>query len=152
MIRYKDVNIVLQEIPGEITLVFTITGCSLNCKGCHSSYLWKKGTGNILSDDIIKELICKYKGIISCVLFMGGEWESDLVNKIKLCNSYDLKTALYTGLNLYEVESLNKELLSILSYIKVGRWIEELGGLSSLSTNQRLINLKTGDILNKKVR
>jgi anaerobic ribonucleoside-triphosphate reductase activating protein len=151
MLRYKDTNIVLQEIPGEITLVFTITGCSLNCKGCHSPYLWKKGTGNELSDDFIIELINKYKGIISCVLFMGGEWESDLVNKIKLCNDYGLKTALYTGLNLDEVESSNKELLSVLSYIKVGRWIEELGGLSSITTNQRLINLKTGsDIKIKK--
>lgn len=146
MLRYKDTNIVLQEIPGEITLVFTITGCSLNCKGCHSPYLWKKGTGNELSDDFIIELINKYKGIISCVLFMGGEWESDLVNKIKLCNDYGLKTALYTGLNLDEVESSNKELLSVLSYIKVGRWIEELGGLSSITTNQRLINLKTGSL------
>ncbi len=151
MLRYKDTNIVLQEIPGEITLVFTITGCSLNCKGCHSPYLWKKGTGNELSDDFIIELINKYKGIISCVLFMGGEWESDLVNKIKLCNDYGLKTALYTGLNLDEVESSNKELLTALSYIKVGRWIEELGGLSSITTNQRLINLKTGsDIKIKK--
>jgi anaerobic ribonucleoside-triphosphate reductase activating protein len=151
MLRYKDTNIVLQEIPGEITLVFTITGCSLNCKGCHSPYLWKKGTGNELSDDFIIELINEYKGIISCVLFMGGEWESDLVNKIKLCNDYGLKTALYTGLNLDEVESSNKELLSVLSYIKVGRWIEELGGLSSVTTNQRLINLKTGsDIKIKK--
>ena len=151
MLRYKDTNIVLQEIPGEITLVFTITGCSLNCKGCHSPYLWKKGTGDELSDDFIIELINKYKGIISCVLFMGGEWERDLVNKIKLCNDYGLKTALYTGLNLDEVESSNKELLSVLSYIKVGRWIEELGGLSSITTNQRLINLKTGsDIKIKK--
>ena len=81
---------------------------------------------------------------------MGGEWESDLVNKIKLCNDYGLKTALYTGLNLDEVESSNKELLSVLSYIKVGRWIEELGGLSSITTNQRLINLKTNEVVKMK--
>ena len=151
MLRYKDTNIVLQEIPGEITLVFTITGCSLNCKGCHSPYLWKKGTGNELTNDLLIEQINKYKVIVSCVLFMGGEWEDDLVKKIKLCTDSGLKTALYTGLNLDEVESQNIELLSVLDYIKVGRWIEELGGLSSITTNQRLINLKTGsDIKIKK--
>ena len=150
MLRYKDSNIVFQEIPGEITLVFTITGCSLNCKGCHSPYLWKKGTGNELSDDFIIELINKYKGIVSCVLFMGGEWEDDLVKKIKLCTDSGLKTALYTGLNLDEVESQNIELLSVLDYIKVGRWIEELGGLNSTTTNQRLINLKTNEVVKMK--
>ena len=150
MLRYKDSNIVLQEIPGEITLVFTITGCALNCKGCHSPYLWKKGTGNELTNDLLIEQINKYKGIVSCVLFMGGEWEDDLVKKIKLCTDSGLKTALYTGLNLDEVKSQNIELLSVLDYIKVGRWIEELGGLNSTTTNQRLINLKTNEVVKMK--
>lgn len=81
---------------------------------------------------------------------MGGEWEDDLVKKIKLCTDSGLKTALYTGLNLDEVESQNIELLSVLDYIKVGRWIEELGGLNSTTTNQRLINLKTNEVVKMK--
>ena len=137
--NYKDTNIVLQEIPGEITLVFTITGCSLNCKGCHSPYLWKKGTGNELSDDFIIELINKYKGIISCVQFMGGEWESDyLLELLKLVQLKNLKTCLYTG---KELKDIPKSILQYLTFIKVGPYIEELGGLDSPTTNQRFIIL-----------
>lgn len=138
-LRYKEVNIVLQEIPSEVSLSFTITGCMLNCIGCHSSYLWKKGSGSILTDNLLIDYLLRYKQTISCVLFMGGEWcLDDLLSKIDIIKQHELKVALYTGLNLDEVDS---RLLSSLDYIKVGRWVKEYGGLNSANTNQRLIDL-----------
>lgn len=141
-LRYKDINIVLQEIPDEISLSISITGCQLACKGCHSSYLWKRGSGNILTDDILIDFMNKYSDKISCVLFMGGEWlPSELLHKLKLVNTFGLKTALYTGLDYQEIKDISNELLSELDYIKVGRWVEELGGLDSIKTNQQFIKL-----------
>ena len=39
---YYDFQVVLQEVPGEISLCFSISGCDKHCEGCHSPFLWKK--------------------------------------------------------------------------------------------------------------
>ncbi len=91
-----NTNIVLQEIPNEISLVFNITGCNLKCIGCHSPHLWKQTNGTELTNEIFIDLLNKYKNKVSCILFMGGEWhENELVEKLKLANSSNFSTALY---------------------------------------------------------
>ena len=55
--------------------------------------------------------------------------------------SFNLKTAMYTGL-----EHLEPELLAMLDYYKLGKYDKNLGGLSSPNTNQKLyksLNNKT---------
>ena len=37
---------VLQEVPGEISLALSISGCPLRCKGCHSTETYKTDFGN----------------------------------------------------------------------------------------------------------
>lgn len=144
-IKFKEYSIVLQEIPNEISLVFTVTGCPLACKGCHSSYLWKKNNGIILTDLLFEDILNKYNHTISCVLFMGGEWyKDDLLNKLNMVKKFNIKTALYTGLTMEEID---KDIINDLDYIKVGRWIEQLGGLDSKKTNQKLIDLKKNKLL-----
>ena len=146
MLKFSSYDVVMQEIPNEVSLVFSIVGCKLACKGCHSSYLWDENSGEELTDEVFISLINKYSGLISCVLFMGGEWDEDLVSKLKIAKSLELKTALYTGLPRKKV---NTEIIEQLNFLKTGRWVEKLGGLSSETTNQKLINLQTGEILNK---
>ncbi|GET46081.1 anaerobic ribonucleoside-triphosphate reductase activating protein [Capnocytophaga felis] len=149
MLRYSDYNIVLQEIPNEISLCFTITGCPLACKGCHSEYLWNPNSGGPLTVNLLEKLLDKYEDTISCVLFMGGEWDiQELLDFIAVAKRKDLKTALYTGLNIKQVHRKYPELLQQLDYIKTGKWIPSLGGLDSKTTNQHLLELKTGKILN----
>ncbi|MDO4782938.1 MAG: anaerobic ribonucleoside-triphosphate reductase activating protein [Capnocytophaga felis] len=149
MLRYSDYNIVLQEIPNEISLCFTITGCPLACKGCHSEYLWNPNSGKPLTVDLLEKFLDKYEGTISCVLFMGGEWEiQELLDFIDVAKRKQLKTALYTGLNIKQVHRKYPELLQQLDYIKTGKWIPSLGGLDSKTTNQHLLEITTGKILN----
>jgi len=40
-------------------------------------------------------------------------------------------------------------ILPYLTYLKTGRWQMELGGLESPATNQKFINLHTGEVLNR---
>jgi len=148
-IKFNSYNIVLQEIPNEITLAFEIIGCKLNCKGCHSQHLWDTNKGEVLTDEILLNLLDKYENTISCVLFMGGEWTESLLSKIELVKSKGLKVALYTGLTEKQVFKKYPSLLDKLDFIKYGRWVEELGGLKSVITNQLLMDLKTKEILNK---
>lgn len=147
MLRFSSYDVVMQEIPNEVSLVFSIVGCKLACKGCHSSYLWDENSGNELTDEILIHLLNKYENRISCILFMGGEWEKeDIIVKLVIIKERGLKTALYTGLSKNKVPP---EILSNLDYIKCGRWVEKLGGLNSPITNQKLIDLSNGEVLNR---
>ena len=145
VLKYYSYTIVFQEIPDEISLCFEITGCPLRCAGCHSPHLRNHKLGEELSEGVLKELLEKYKNFITCVLFFGGEWEEgSLVERLDTCKSYDLKTALYTGR-----DAISKRLKDKLDFLKTGPYIEELGGLAdSKTTNQILINVKTGEKLN----
>ncbi|AYM99137.1 MULTISPECIES: anaerobic ribonucleoside-triphosphate reductase activating protein [Chryseobacterium] len=150
MLKYDSYDIVLQEIPNEISLCFTITGCQLACDGCHSEHLWNPQNGTDLTPDLFHSLLVKYQKVITCILFMGGEWhDQKLLELISIAKQQELKVALYTGLNEKQIRRKYFELLQNLDFIKTGKWIPSLGGLNKFNTNQELKNLKSGEILNK---
>ena len=136
---YYDFQVVFKEVPGEITLCFTISGCTLQCKGCHSPHLWKEGFGTKLTENNYKELLEKYKQYASAVLFMGGEWhENKLVQLLQIAKSYNYKTCLYTG-----EKDISSKISNELTWLKTGEWIAKLGGLNNQNTNQKFIEIKT---------
>ncbi|GGK13747.1 hypothetical protein GCM10007962_05000 [Yeosuana aromativorans] len=142
--NYYDFQVVLQEVPGEISLCFSICGCSLQCEGCHSSFLWKEENGYELTKAVFSEKLQQYKNLATCVLFMGGEWHKDqLVDLLKLAKNKQYKTCLYTG-----EETVSKDILNQLDWIKTGKWMPELGGLSSEKTNQKFIEITSNTIKN----
>ena len=141
---YYDFQVVLQEVPGEVSLCFSISGCPLRCKGCHSPFLWKEGIGTLLRKENYLLLLKQYQDLASCVLFMGGEWyEEDLVEFLKTANSKGYKTCLYTG-----EDSVSQSILNELYWIKTGEFDALKGGLDNPTTNQKFINLKTNSIQN----
>ena len=103
----------------------------------------------MLSDELLEKLIDRYEDTISCVLFMGGEWQAEkLLSYILTVKSKQLKAALYTGLNMKQVQRQCPELLACLDYIKTGKWLPKLGGLDKPTTNQEFLNLQTGEVMN----
>ncbi|MBT3871004.1 MAG: anaerobic ribonucleoside-triphosphate reductase activating protein [Flavobacteriaceae bacterium] len=141
---YYDFQVVLQEVPGEISLCFYISGCSLHCEGCHSPFLWKEGNGSILTVDTYKSILNQYKNLATCVLFMGGEWhQSKLISMLQLAKSHHYKTCLYTGEN-----SISEDLKTHLTFLKTGKWQQDLGGLESSVTNQIFTKVPTNQNLN----
>lgn len=134
-LKYKGYAIVFQEVPNETTLAINICGCPYHCKGCHSQYLWDNDGREINQD--IDILLNKYVNFITCVCFMGGDWELTELKKLKnKVNSYRLKTAIYSG-------SDSEHTLKVLEdfgfdYVKVGSYNSDLGGLNSPQTNQRM--------------
>lgn len=150
MLKYDSYDIVLQEIPNEISLCFTITGCQLACDGCHSEHIWNPENGEELTHELFEKLILKYQKTVTCVLFMGGEWNSEeLILLMSIARKNRLKTALYTGLNDKQIKRSHSLLLKHLDFLKTGKWIPALGGLGSPETNQVLRNLNSGEMLNK---
>jgi anaerobic ribonucleoside-triphosphate reductase activating protein len=141
---YQNFQVVLQEVPGEISLCFAISGCQLRCEGCHSSYLWSKKQGTRLTETLFQQIIYRYKGFATCVVFMGGEWHAkQLFNLLHLAREEGYKTCLYTG-----EEEVSNEIMSQLDWIKTGRWKTNLGGLDSTKSNQRFTEIRTNKNLN----
>lgn len=141
---FYDFQIALQEVPGEISLCFSIAGCKIHCEGCHSPFLWKEENGKLLTQKNYDNLLNQYQDFASCVLFMGGEWhEQELIQFLKSAKEKKFKTCLYTG-----EESVSKELLSELTFIKTGKWLKERGGLDVETTNQKFKEVSTNKILN----
>ena len=138
---FSNPQIVLQEVPDEISLALSISGCNLACKGCHSSETWDKFYGSELTDTVLHDLLTKHKHI-TCLLIYDGKHNVDrLIEILAIAKLFNLKTAMYTGL-----EHLEPELLAMLDYYKLGKYDKNLGGLSSPITNQKLyksLNNKT---------
>jgi len=141
---YYNIEIVLQEVPGEISICFSICGCNVCCNGCHSPELWPEENGQLLTQKIFKDTLKKYQGLSSCVLFMGGEWhKSTLKEYLKYARQEGYKTCLYTGLN-----QVDHDLLQHLTWLKTGRWTTELGGLDKTTSNQIFREVKSNKVLN----
>lgn len=140
-LKYLGYSIVFQEVPGEVTLALNISGCPHKCEGCHSKYLWEYD-GHYVSDDL-EDLIKKYKGLITCVCFMGGDQNiSELSRLVLTVKRYNLKVALYSGLDDdgMSLTSLHKNF----DYLKLGHYDQTLGGLNQKTTNQRMYQRVNG--------
>jgi anaerobic ribonucleoside-triphosphate reductase activating protein len=137
-------SIVFQEVPDEISLCFSITGCKVGCKGCHSTELWQETYGMPLTNINFVAWLKKYKSLISCVVFFGGEWqENSLIEKLIIAKKQGLKTCLYSG-----QKHININISQHLNFLKTGAWHAELGGLDSPISNQIFRNITTGEKLN----
>ncbi|OUR63064.1 hypothetical protein A9Q74_02315 [Colwellia sp. 39_35_sub15_T18] len=96
--NYLPPTIVFQEVPDEISLCFSITGCKVGCKGCHSTELWNENYGSPLTNKAFIQWLKKYQRLISCVVFFGGEWQPHaLIEKLLIAKNFGLKTCLYSG-------------------------------------------------------
>jgi len=146
MLKYQTYKIVFQEIPNEITFAVFLSHCPNKCNGCHSPHLWKD-EGTILDVIQIENWIERYKNGISCFCFMGGDSDPDTIQSmssfIKGKYGHFIKTAWYSGKNkLPENCSIQN-----FNYIKLGQYMSLLGGLDSVTTNQRLYYIENNKML-----
>lgn len=137
--KYVDYFITFQEVPDEVSLVFTIPNCQYRCKGCHSPWLADDVGKDIAS--VLTDLLHKYKDSVTCVCFMGeGNSPGELALAMMMCRKHGYKVCLYSGGSVFDdVKSLE---YFKPDYLKIGPYIEELGGLDNPMTNQRFYELR----------
>lgn len=94
-----------------------------------------------MTEDMLAGLIGKYSAAITCFCFMGGDAEPLEVMRLAewiRAQWPHIKTAWYSGKEQlpegFEIRSMN--------YIKLGPYIESLGGLKSPDTNQTLYRIE----------
>ena len=143
MLRFVSYDIVFQEIPGEITLAINLSNCPYRCEGCHSPWL-RESIGQTLTEDVLAALVEKYANAITCICFMGGDASPQAVNClagfIKTSLVSHIKVGWYSGRCVFPSECS----LQNFDYVKLGPYIERLGGLDSETTNQRFYHIEEG--------
>lgn len=140
MLKFLYASEVFQEIPDEISLAIAITGCKIHCKGCHSKELWED-RGGAITPFVLGKLLQVHKGV-TCVCFMGGEHDIQYLQGLieEVHYNYGLKTAWYCGLD--EIPKEHIDIIDHLDFLKLGHYDENLGGLDSPTTNQRLYQIE----------
>lgn len=131
MLKYVDTLVSFQEIPDEISLCINISNCPNNCPGCHSAYL-KDDIGTPLTYTELMRILKDIRGI-TCVCFMGGDKEPWEIQRLaQFVKEKGLKVAWYSG-----KQELHEDIrLANFDYVKLGPYVEELGPLTSRTTNQ----------------
>ena len=139
MLKFVNYNIVFQEVPDEVSLAINISGCPNKCFGCHSPYLMED-LGECLNKSAIDNFLFKYANSITCICFMGGDncpgEVAQLAEHVKSKSS--LKIAWYSG---KETLPSNFSLYNF-DFIKLGPYIQSLGGLNSPNTNQKFYKVE----------
>jgi anaerobic ribonucleoside-triphosphate reductase activating protein len=146
MLRFINYDIVFQEIPGEVTLAINISNCPHRCKGCHSPYLWEDA-GTLLDEQALSDLLKKYSDAITCICFMGGDAHPQQVANLaalsRVKTGGKIKTGWYSGRDTLPENSF----VQYFDYIKLGAYVENLGGLDVATTNQRFYRIENGEMI-----
>lgn len=137
MLKYLYVREVFSEIPSEITLGISISGCTIHCDGCHSKDLWEDA-GRPLDIEELQRLLEEHRGI-TCLLLLGGEHDIDGLTELFMFAHKRVKTAWYSGLDM--IPKKKNGIVRFLDYLKLGHYDPSLGGLDSPYTNQRLFEI-----------
>lgn len=138
-LRFADYDIVFQEVPDETTLALNLSGCPHRCEGCHSPHL-REDIGEELTPEALDRLLARYSGV-TCVGLMGGDGDLQAVEQMAAyIHTLGLRTAWYTGRTTLP----DGWHLEHFDYIKIGPYIEALGGLKSPKTNQRFYRVAEG--------
>ena len=138
MLKYLYWKEVFAEVPSEITLGVSISGCQIRCQGCHSRELWEdKGTP--LTIEELQNLLDAHKGI-TCLCILGGEHDIDTLIELFQYAYKKVKTAWYCGLDMIPKDKLG--IMQSLDFVKLGHYDHELGGLDSPTTNQRFYQIE----------
>ena len=143
MLKFDNAVVTFAEVPSEVTLCFEITGCKIHCPDCHSKHLWED-IGSELRPIVLSSIIARNPGI-TCVAFMGGDHSPEDIYKLAkwIKNNTELKVCWYSGAKLREDFSQH---IGDFDYLKTGPYRKELGGLDSVTTNQRFYQIKYREI------
>lgn len=144
MLRLVSYDIVFQEVPDEVALALNLSGCPNRCAGCHSPHL-QQHVGAELNENLLTDLLARYGKAITCLCFMGGDAAPHEVLKLaQLARRHRKKTAWYSG-----SAQPHKGAPQHFDYLKLGKYIEALGGLRSPTTNQRFYRVEEGRLVDE---
>jgi len=139
---YAVGGITLSEIPGKTALVVEFANCQQRCPGCHSKHLWESGEDLSLSE-VMTYIDSTLQEDVNCILLMGGTTNGIPLDDLRklveaIYRYYSIPVAIYSGLPEEETPMDEMAAWYGLDWLKTGDYREELGGLESPKSNQKL--------------
>lgn len=133
-----NMGITLNEVPNKVAVFVEFNNCHLKCEGCHSNHLHSDMFDGEKTD--IKYILSYVEKQIDkgaeYIVLMGGDTngvsKEDLYTLINKLDDI-APVMLYSGSE--DISILTSTRLTLL---KTGGYIEELGGLLSPTTNQKV--------------
>jgi pyruvate formate lyase activating enzyme len=72
-----DINgiqkLTLLDFPGRMACTVFLAGCDMRCPWCHNSELWRADAPALITDGELLDMLSKRRGILTGVVFTGGE-------------------------------------------------------------------------------
>lgn len=138
--KYVDVKEVFAEIPDEITLAISISGCPIHCPGCHSQYLWAD-VGEPLTVEALSTMLENHIGV-TCLCLMGGDQDPAGIDQLArwVRENSQVRIAWYSG----RCELPPEITPAHFDYLKTGPYDAKCGPLNVKTTNQRLYRVEQG--------
>ena len=139
LVPVVSTGITLNEVPDKIAYFLELGSCTQRCKGCHSKELWEEVKSPMSLEDVLRGAENAIESGANAIVLMGGTCNKmstpDLL-KVLDGLSEIAPTCLYSGLDDEKTNTYIAEHSGI-TWLKTGSYKEELGGLSSPTTNQR---------------
>ena len=144
--KYKSVEILFSEVPDEVSLGISISGCPNQCPDCHSKFLWED-EGFLINENVLDNLILRHSGI-TCICILGGDQDPNYIKN--LCKYIkgqhsNLKVCWYSG----KTKLADDSILQYLDYLKLGPFRKECGPLTDEHTNQKFFFVINGALEDK---
>ena len=133
MLKYYSYGTTFAEVPDEVSLYITLSGCRIRCPECNSKWLWKF-EGTPLTPDKLLTLIHEHSRC-TCICIGGGDDFEELNILFKIIKKEGLKSCWYTGYDTIP-KGIN---LGLLDYIKIGHFNGH--PLNDSQTNQRMFKI-----------
>lgn len=151
LVPVVSTGITLNEVPDKVAFFIELGSCTQRCKGCHSKELWEEVKEPTSLDVLLKEAEEAIAKGANAIVLMGGTCNGLHTEELYIilqALSEIAPTCLYSGsddqkLNRFFAENTN------ITWIKTGSYKEELGGLSSPTTNQRFYRKEHEEIFKK---
>lgn len=151
LVPVVSTGITLNEVPDKVSFFIELGSCTQRCKGCHSKELWEEVKEPTSLDVLLKEAEEAIDKGANAIVLMGGTCNGLNIKELSTilqALSEIAPTCLYSGsddqrLNHFLAENTN------ITWIKTGSYKEELGGLSSPTTNQRFYRKEYEEIFKK---
>ena len=139
LIPVYSTGVTMNEVPDHIAFYIEMGNCKRKCKGCHSPHLWNT-VDNPMSIEELEFLAYDAinKGANAIVLMGGTTNDIPYPHLVRLIDKLSkiAPVCLYSGSDDYKQDMLIA-ITTKLTWLKTGSYQEELGGLSSKTSNQK---------------
>lgn len=139
LIPVVSTGITMNEVPDKVAFYVELGECTQHCAGCHSPHLWKPVEHKTTLEDLQAQADEAINKGANAIVLMGGTTNGlSMDDLIKVIDGLEAiaSTCLYSGIDDMEVNRYIAE-HSQLTWIKTGSYKEELGGITSPTSNQR---------------